>query len=73
MSHTHATELPGQDWSKSSYSGANGNCVEFAAQPDGSVAVRDSKDPSGPALTFTRPEVAAMLAGAKDGEFDNLA
>ena len=38
-------------WVKSSYSFANGNCVEVAALP-GAVAVRDSKDPGGPVLTF---------------------
>lgn len=41
-------------WRKASYSGDNGGaCVEVAAAPDALVAVRDSKDPDGPALTFT--------------------
>jgi hypothetical protein len=39
----------------------------------GDVAVRNSRHPSGPALIFTRDEMAAFLAGAKDGEFDDLA
>ena len=56
-------------WTKSSYSGSQGNCVEFAALPDGNVAVRNSKDPQGPALVFNRAEIGAMLAGAQDGEF----
>jgi hypothetical protein len=34
------------------------------------VAVRDSKDPAGPVLTFTAPEWSAFLAGVRDGEFD---
>ena len=39
-------------WRKSSYSGANGgNCIEIAAAAR-MVAVRDSKDPDGPVLTF---------------------
>jgi hypothetical protein len=39
-------------WRKSSYSGANGgNCIEIAAAGR-TVAVRDSKDPDGPALAF---------------------
>ena len=40
-------------WRKSSYSGSNGGaCVEVAGNLPGLVAVRDSKDPDGPALTF---------------------
>lgn len=39
---------------KSSFSG-NGSCVEFATDtPDGSIAVRDSKDKDGLVLTFTQ-------------------
>lgn len=40
------------------------------AELDGAVALRDSKDPTGPVLVFTSAEWAAFLAGAKDGEFD---
>jgi Domain of unknown function (DUF397) len=57
-------------WRKSSYSGGQGACVEIADLPDGGIAVRDSKDPGGPKLTFTAKEWAAFLAGTKDGEFD---
>lgn len=57
-------------WHKSSYSSAQGNCVEVADLDDGGRAVRDSKDPSGPALWFTPPEWAAFTAGVRDGEFD---
>ncbi|MEU6095208.1 DUF397 domain-containing protein [Streptomyces sp. NPDC047079] len=59
-------------WIKSRHSNAEGNCVELAALADGSVAVRNSRDPEGPALVYTPAEVAAFLAGAKDGEFDHL-
>lgn len=39
-------------WRKSSYSGNQGNCVELAHTLD---AVRDSKNPTGPALRFDGP------------------
>jgi hypothetical protein len=56
-------------WKKSSRSSGNGQCVEMADLGD-AVAVRDSKDPHGPALIFTPSEWAAFLDGAKAGEFD---
>ncbi|MGR4879261.1 DUF397 domain-containing protein [Streptomyces sp. LARHCF249] len=43
--------LNGAAWQKSTYSGdTGGDCVEVAAQPC-RVAVRDSKNPHGPAFT----------------------
>jgi hypothetical protein len=65
----NASDLGGATWRKSTRSGANGNCVEVAQLPD-AIAVRDSKNPSGPALMFTPEEWAAFIEGAKDGEFD---
>ena len=47
---------PAWKWRKSSYSGTGNNCVEVAVRRSGGVAVRDSKAPDGPGLTFT-PEV----------------
>jgi hypothetical protein len=70
---TPATRLPAAAWRKSARSGAQGNCVEIARLTSGDVAVRNSRDPSGPALVFTRAEMAAFLAGARDGEFDDVA
>ncbi|MHA6621787.1 DUF397 domain-containing protein [Pseudonocardia sp. DLS-67] len=60
-------------WRKSSYSGNGGNCVEVADDllgERGVVLVRDSKDPVGPILTFTRAEWRAFLHGTTAGEFD---
>ncbi|CAM05774.1 uncharacterized protein DUF397 [Saccharopolyspora erythraea NRRL 2338] len=59
-------------WRKSRHSGAVGNCVELAPLVDGDIAVRNSRYPEGPALVYTRDEIAAFLSGAKDGEFDDL-
>ncbi|TMR97999.1 DUF397 domain-containing protein [Nonomuraea basaltis] len=55
---------------KSSYSGSGNNCVEVATNLPGVVVMRDSKDPHGPALVFTRPDFEAFTAGVKDGQFD---
>ncbi|WP_328537454.1 DUF397 domain-containing protein [Streptomyces sp. NBC_00344] len=68
-----ATELHGVVWQKSEQSNSQGSCVEFASLPGGEVAVRNSRHPEGPALVYTRAEIAAMLHGAKAGEFDHLA
>ena len=63
-------DLTRAQWRKSTRSGNSGNCVEVAELPDGGRAVRDSKDPQGPVLRFTRDEWSAFVAGARDGEFD---
>lgn len=60
-------------WQKSGRSNPNGNCVEMAALPGGKeIAVRNSRDPEGPALVYTVAEIEALIGGAKDGDFDNL-
>ncbi|MBF6191184.1 MULTISPECIES: DUF397 domain-containing protein [Nocardia] len=45
-------DLSAANWFKSSYSSAEKDCVEVAFLREGSVGVRDSKNPSGPALVF---------------------
>ena len=63
----HIGEL---NWRKSTFSGNGGDCVEVASNLPGIVAVRDSKDRSGPVLVFTPAEWGAFTAGVRDGEFD---
>ncbi|MFF7249931.1 DUF397 domain-containing protein [Embleya sp. NPDC008237] len=67
-----ATSLGVSEWVRSSASSAAGQCVELGAMPDGGVAVRNSRDPHGPALVYTRTEIAMFVEGARSGEFDHL-
>ncbi|MFD5102404.1 DUF397 domain-containing protein [Streptomyces albidochromogenes] len=67
-----SSALGSATWIKSGRSNATGNCVELAALADGRVAVRNSRDPQGPALIYTREEIAAFVAGARDGDFDSF-
>ena len=65
MGHT----LDGAIWRKSSYSGSNGGgCIDVADNLPGIVAVRDSKDPHGPNLTFSRDEWRTFTSCVKRGE-----
>ena len=62
--------IEGANWRKSSYSGGNGGaCVEVASNLPDVVAVRDSKDPDGPRLVFSRGDWRAFLAGLQAGQF----
>jgi uncharacterized protein DUF397 len=56
-------------WRKSKASMASGQCVEVQVTSDG-TRVRDSKNPAGAVLSFTRAEWEAFLDGARGGEFD---
>jgi Domain of unknown function (DUF397) len=67
-----ATELSDLVWHKSQRSNPSGNCVEMARLPDGQIAVRNSRHRDGPALIYTRDEIAALLLGTRDGDFDHL-
>ncbi|MGC5021231.1 DUF397 domain-containing protein [Micromonospora sp. DT47] len=58
-------ELTGARWRTSARSGDNGgNCVEVADNLPGVVAVRDSKDRTGPVLSFTHDAWAAFVRAA---------
>ncbi|MEV8623509.1 DUF397 domain-containing protein [Streptomyces sp. NBC_01268] len=64
------TESP--RWHKSSYSDNGGACVEVATNltaSHGTVPVRDSKRPTGPALNLAATAFSAFVAGVKDSGF----
>ncbi|MDI5965618.1 DUF397 domain-containing protein [Streptantibioticus silvisoli] len=68
-------DLSRAQWVKSSYSGNGGmNCVEWAPAfvPAGVVPVRDSKAPSGPALTFTPQAWGDFVRAVAGGEFGEV-
>ncbi|MGW4771491.1 DUF397 domain-containing protein [Nocardia sp. NPDC004278] len=65
-----SADLSEARWFKSSRSGGSKECVEVAFLDGGRVGVRDSKNPTGPALVFTPGEWDAFTAGVQLGEFD---
>ncbi|WP_433664782.1 DUF397 domain-containing protein [Nocardia sp. CA-128927] len=62
-------DLSGAKWFKSRRSGASKDCVEVAFVEGGAVGVRDSKNPTGPALVFTPAAWDAFTTRVADGEF----
>ncbi|WP_157124345.1 DUF397 domain-containing protein [Nocardia pseudovaccinii] len=64
------TDLTGAKWFKSSHSSGGSECVEVAFLDGDMVGVRDSKNPTGPALVFTPGEWDAFTAGVNGGEFE---
>ncbi|MET8283459.1 DUF397 domain-containing protein [Micromonospora sp. NPDC005174] len=66
------TDLTGAMWRKSTRSSDSGNCVEVADNLPHLVAVRDSKDVEGPALTFAPAAWAAFVSRAKAVEHAGL-
>lgn len=62
-------ELSSADWHKATASQGSQGCVELAPLP-GQVAVRDSKDPDGPALFFDRKALRRLAERVNSGELD---
>ncbi|WP_329024160.1 DUF397 domain-containing protein [Streptomyces sp. NBC_00690] len=61
-------DLTAATWRKSSYSNQDGGaCVEVSDGFDGTIPVRDSKNPSGPVLVFPSGEWSSFVTAVKDG------
>lgn len=58
-------------WRKPSSTPTESDYVEVADTGD-EIVVRDSRDPNGVTLRFTRAEMKAFILGVKAGEFDDL-
>lgn len=58
-------------WRKASKSNEEQSCVE-QRRTGNVIEIRNSRDPDGPVLRFTRAEFEAWLDGARRGEFDHL-
>jgi hypothetical protein len=58
------------DWTRSSFSLGNGDCVECARTTTGNIVVRDSKDLNGPVMTFTATEWRTFISRVRHGDFD---
>ncbi|MBY8863801.1 DUF397 domain-containing protein [Nocardia sp. CA2R105] len=63
-------DLSGAQWFKSSKSPNKDACVEVAWLSGGHVGVRDSKNPTGPALVFAPSEWDAFATCIRDGDFN---
>ncbi|WP_329494903.1 DUF397 domain-containing protein [Kitasatospora herbaricolor] len=66
---TLTPDLSSASWAKSSHSTDGGQCVEVAVGIPDVTPVRDSKDPSGPALFFPADAWQAFVTATATGEF----
>ena len=62
-----ARDLPGATWRRSRRSSPNGNCLEIATVGRETMAVRDSKDPDGPALIYTPAAISHLIEAVRIG------
>lgn len=73
MKQPHVPDSTALDvvWNKSHYSNPSGECVELAVLPDGvTIAMRNSRDPRGPALLFDAETICSFIDAAHDGRLD---
>ncbi|NEW28649.1 DUF397 domain-containing protein [Nocardia cyriacigeorgica] len=62
-------DLASAQWFKSSHSQGTGECVEVAWLDNDFVGVRDSKNPTGPALAFAPTEWRNFTTAIVNGRF----
>jgi hypothetical protein len=74
-SNVHDTDIPNgiaadqlrtASWRRSGRSNPTGCCVDLAELPGGRVAMRNSRHPDGPALIYSRAQISAFVAAAKN-------
>lgn len=71
MTPPHKAPHSELQWRKSSYSNHNGgDCIEVADGISGTVPVRDSKDPMGPALVFEISSFKGFIRYVRSSAFD---
>ena len=59
-----------QQWTRSTWSMTNGNCVEVSPQPGQFIRVRDSKNPGGAVLGFPSAQWNSFVGVVRNGGFD---
>jgi len=62
-------DLSDARWRKSSFSGAQNDCVELVVR-DAGTAVRDSKNPGEGHVSFANAGWSAFMGTVKDGRLD---
>ncbi|MFJ5103237.1 DUF397 domain-containing protein [Streptomyces sp. NPDC088554] len=68
MTHINASVHGVLAWTKSSYSDGGNNCLEVAHGLSAVMPVRDSKNPTGPALVIPGGAWSAFVGAVKTGD-----